>query len=34
MITYLKCRKGFSEIDEWSPECWVKCTPQPIATRK
>ena len=23
MITYLKCRKGFSEIDEWSPECWV-----------
>ncbi|MBD5234178.1 MAG: magnesium transporter CorA family protein [Bacteroidales bacterium] len=24
MITYLECEKGFSEIEEWHPGCWVK----------
>ena len=23
MITYLECKKGFSEIGEWCPGCWV-----------
>lgn len=23
MITYLKCNRGFSEIGEWLPGCWV-----------
>ena len=23
MITYLECEKGFSEIGEWHPGCWV-----------